>query len=191
MPPLIKKKISLYQQHVKKWSNCDRCELSKGRRKVVLIRGQLPCDIMFVGEAPGESEDVIGSPFVGPAGKLLDHVIKQGIDGHTVRYALTNLVGCFPKEQKDTKNHAPPDAAIKACSPRLDDVYRMARPSLVVCVGSLSAKWVRKLMDWTPNEMIDLVHPAAILRADVVSQEAEINRSIVKLNTAIQNLLPF
>lgn len=189
--PVVKKKISLYQSHVNKWSNCTRCELSEGRRKVVLVRGQLPCDILFIGEAPGESEDVIGTPFVGPAGKLLDHIIKHSIDGHTIRYALTNLVGCFPKEQKATKNHAPPEECIKACSPRLDEVYRMARPDVVVRVGALAVKWVDKLFDWQPNHTVDLVHPAFILRQDVVSQQSEIDRSIAKLKAAIEQILPF
>ena len=189
--PKIVKKISLYQAHVQKWGDCRRCELSKGRKKIVLLRGQLPCDVLFVGEAPGESEDVLGSPFVGPAGKLLDHIVKHAVDGHTVRYALTNLVGCFPKEAKGTGNHAPPDEAIKACSPRVDEVYRMAKPSVVVRVGSLASKWVDKLQDWEPGHTVDLVHPAAILRADAVAQQAEIDRSIVKLKTAIEAILPF
>ena len=189
--PKVTKKISLYQAHVKKWSDCRRCELSEGRKKIVLLRGQLPCDVLFVGEAPGESEDVLGSPFVGPAGKLLDHIVKHAVDGHTVRYALTNLVGCFPKEAKGTGNHAPPDEAIKACSPRVDEVYRMAKPSVVVRVGSLASKWVDKLQDWEPGHTVDLVHPAAILRADAVAQQAEIDRSIVKLKTAIEAILPF
>jgi uracil-DNA glycosylase len=63
---------------------------------VVLCRGRLPCDVLFVGEAPGVSEDVLGRPFVGPAGKLLDTIVERALDGQ-YDCAMTNLVACIPK----------------------------------------------------------------------------------------------
>ena len=85
-----------YQRHREKWKGCERCSLYRGRRSVVLCRGKLPCDVLFVGEAPGVSEDVLGRPFVGPAGKLLDEIVERALDGQ-YDYAITNLVACIPK----------------------------------------------------------------------------------------------
>ncbi len=69
---------SKYQEYKKQWKGCKRCPLYKTRRKIVHCRGSLPCDIFFLGEAPGDSEDLLGKPFVGPAGKLLDRIIAKG-----------------------------------------------------------------------------------------------------------------
>lgn len=78
--------ISLYSAHVERWKSCQRCALGRTRDKIVLAKGRLPCDVLFVGEAPGESEDVIGLPFVGPAGRLLDEMIRDagylGVHAH-------------------------------------------------------------------------------------------------------------
>lgn len=68
--------VSIYSAHVQTWRGCTACSLSVQRSRVVLYRGQVPCDVLFVGEAPGESEDVVGTPFIGPAGKLLDAMIR-------------------------------------------------------------------------------------------------------------------
>lgn len=69
--------LSPYQQLVEDWKACTRCYLHLGRRKVVLARGQIPAEVLFVGEAPGEAEDTLGKPFKGPAGQLLDHIIRR------------------------------------------------------------------------------------------------------------------
>lgn len=70
---------SRYSIHVENWSDCRACELHLGRRNVVLARGALPCDVLFVGEAPGKSEDTVGAPFVGPAGQLLDTIVAGAL----------------------------------------------------------------------------------------------------------------
>ena len=64
---------SSFQQHREKWRDCQSCLLNKCRNRVVMARGKLPSPILFIGEAPGESENVVGLPFVGPAGRLLDY----------------------------------------------------------------------------------------------------------------------
>lgn len=70
---------SRYSLHVENWSDCRACELHLWRRNVVLARGALPCDVLFVGEAPGKSEDAVGAPFVGPAGQLLDAIVAGAL----------------------------------------------------------------------------------------------------------------
>ena len=73
--------LTLFQEHQNRWKDCTDCSLHASRIKVVLARGKLPCDILFTGEAPGESENVIGRPFIGPAGKLLDDIVGQATKG--------------------------------------------------------------------------------------------------------------
>ncbi len=73
---LIRTKLD---QHIADWESCTRCPLHTTRRWVVLGRGTLPCDVLFVGEAPGNSENDIGKPFIGQAGKILDSLISASV----------------------------------------------------------------------------------------------------------------
>ena len=151
-----------YQKHVKKWSSCKLCKLCETRDKVVLCRGKLPCDVLFIGEGPGPSEDAIGLPFVGPAGKLLDDMIFQAREkaGHVVdtgetnergdfiegwapadlRLAFTNIVACIPKDDSDKPYVDPQEWAIEACRERLIELVHIAQPKLVILVGKISKK---------------------------------------------------
>lgn len=148
------------QQHYQRWSKgCGSCHCENAT-KIVFCRGQLPCDVLFVGEAPGASEDVRGVPFDGPAGLLLDDIIREatpmmcccglplnGSHDHNscgppipddVRWAFTNLVGCLPHNES---GKVEPDAdQIKSCRPRLMEFVGIARPRLVVAVGAVAEK---------------------------------------------------
>lgn len=165
----------------------------------MLARGKIPCDILFIGEAPGPSEDVIGQPFVGPAGKLLDAIIEEGIYAHSDwRVAFTNLVACIPKDETQTKFGEPPKHAIQACQGRLIEFVQLAKPQLIVRVGKLSQKWIPNQEMFTgptkQKEQIqfaDIVHPAAVLRADISQQGLAKQRCVVTLSDAVEQLTPF
>lgn len=162
-----------FQLHKQKWGECTLCPLHETRASVVLVRGDIPCEVLFVGEAPGPSEDALGSPFKGPAGHLLDTIIERaigalGID-HTISTAFTNLVACIPiDESAGGKFAEPPKESIKACAPRLDEIGAMCNPSLVVAVGALANKVLTKKREdgckWIQGEYVHIVHPAYILR---------------------------
>jgi DNA polymerase len=144
--------------------------------------------VLFVGEAPGQSEDVIGLPFVGPAGKLLDEIIDQGLDGQ-YDYALTNLVCCIPLDENGSKVTEPPKEAILACSDRLQEFVTICRPKVIVCVGSLSAKWIEKNFGYRiSNLFVSITHPAAILRMDVSQRGLAIQRAVVTLQDSVEEL---
>lgn len=183
--------ISLFAQHVAKWSACTGCTLHETRRSVVISRGHVPCDIVFIGEAPGESEDVLGRPFCGPAGKLLDSIIEQAMTVTTkpLRWAFTNVVCCIPRED-GRKASAPMSGEITACSGRLKEFVRIAAPRLIVCVGALARDWVPQFIDPTEEglEMSEVMHPAAILRANVAQRDLLIRRAVVALANAIKEL---
>lgn len=187
--------LSLYHQHVEKWKNgcgSSLCPEKGTSSQVCLVRGHLPCDVLFVGEAPGRSESCIGLPFVGPAGHLIDSIIERALSPG-VTHALTNLVGCLPLEDDGRKATAPPEEAIEKCSARLQDIVRIANPDLLVCVGSLSKDWLTPGHKWTikfhkPMWQLDIIHPAAILRSNTAQQGLLIQRATVQLRIAVREL---
>lgn len=176
--------------HVAKWKDCTACPLCRQRDNIVLARGQVPCDVLFVGEAPGASEDALGRPFVGPAGHLLDQIIERALPPGT-RYALTNLVACFPRDAKAEGINEPEVSEIKACRPRLEEFIELCSPRLVVCVGSLASDWLQhdaygKVCGATA---VDIVHPAAILRMPLAQKQMAVQRAIVVLRNAVEDMI--
>lgn len=180
--------MTKYSEHKNKWISCMLCDLCHRRKKVVLCRGVLPAPILFIGEAPGNSEDVVGQPFKGPAGKLLDSIISAATKDE-IRYAMTNLVACIPKGEDNTKTKEPPESAIKACMPRLEELIEMCDPKLVFCVGDLAYEWVPKLsvFDWKCTAtFVKLKHPAAILRLDKMKQAIAVQDCIGDLRETLE-----
>lgn len=177
--------ITPYQKHVKQWQYCQRCPLGSVRNRIVLARGKIPADIIFLGEAPGDSEDVLGIPFCGPAGHLLDDIIRQTIPPN-LRLLFSNLVACFPREQKEAGINEPPKEAIEACMPRVHDLLAIAKPKLLILVGQLAEKWEAKRIKWT-GPKAGIIHPAAILRMDISQKGLAIQRAAVQLSEAVQS----
>lgn len=192
------------QMHVAKWSNCAACELHDQRRIVVTYRGTVPCDVLFIGEAPGESEDQCGYPFVGPAGHLLDKIVRESlgaagridaVDGRSdLAVAFTNLVCCFPKEAKREGVNEPPDTAIKACTPRLREFVALCKPKLIVTVGKLSDAWTYKVTEkidvskCPSPRWCNITHPAAMLRAPAAQRGLMVQKAVVVLSQALEEL---
>lgn len=183
-----------YETHVKQWGNCTKCPLHKTRKKIVLARGKIPATVLFIGEAPGQSEDVLGVPFIGPAGKLLDNQIEQAELEAEVSYSklFSNLVGCIPKDPNtNRKNEEPVAEEIEACSPRLEQLFKLAKPKLIVCVGKLSEK-VGKAYEWgitNKCKTVSIAHPAFILRIQNPAQRHhEYDKVVVQLASAFRNL---
>lgn len=188
--------MTRWQQHVSQWKDCQRCSLCSGRARVVLARGTIPCRVLFIGEAPGESEDAIGQPFVGPAGHLLNSIIAEALPADAP-YALTNLVGCVPREDDGSKTTEPPTEAIEACATRLEEMVTLCDPLLLVCVGALAENWImgtkgkRHLLPGYSGKLVAITHPAAILRANVAQRGLMIQRCIARIAVAYEECPPF
>ena len=133
---------------------------------------------MFVGEQPGDAEDLEGRPFVGPAGKLLDRVLEDvGIDRSTVY--VTNVVKHFKWEPRGKRRiHKKPSASeVAACRPWLDTEIELVKPRAIVCLGATAAqallgrtfKVTAHRGAFVPSSLAPLVlatvHPSSILRA--------------------------
>ena len=204
MPPIEKPK-SPYQEHCERWKEgcgSDQCD---GARRIVLCRGKLPCDVLFIGEAPGESEDVLGKPFVGPAGKLLDEIIDRASfesgaweekdvgDAHvgqpTLHMAWTNIVGCIPRNEDGDKAMEPSKKQIEKCRPRLREIVKIAKPKLIVFVGKLSDKYGPVALKGIKARTTKIIHPAAIIRAGVEQQGLLVQRAMVTLTSAFEDLV--
>jgi len=185
-----------FQQHVKRWENCQKCHYCKHRTRVVIGRGKLPAEILFVGEAPGKSENSLGIPFSGPSGQLLDHIIERaGISDK--RLYFTNLVCCIPIEELEpgifAKATEPDDEAIKACRPRLEELIKIANPKLIVCVGSVAADYLDRTVRNPVKipegcEINKIVHPSFILRSNVATRELKIQQCAVALANSVEEI---
>jgi len=172
-----------YREHWQQWHDCDKCDLSKVRFKVVLARGRIPCHFLFVGEAPGYAENVLGRPFVGPSGKLLDRLL---VDAQIPpeSYCITNLVACIPLDQSGKKISQPPERAIQACRPRLEQMIQLANPKCIIAVGRIAQSELRGFAKHS------IIHPAAILRMEDERREKTITATVKQLIFIRQKELP-
>lgn len=112
---------------------CRGCPLGDTRTRLVFGVGSETAEVLFVGEGPGEQEDLQGEPFVGPAGKLLDDMLRMiGLDRQ--RVYIANIVKCRPPRNRDP---LPDEQA--ACRPWLERQIALLQPKLVVCLGRIAA----------------------------------------------------
>lgn len=112
---------------------CKKCALHETRTNCVFGYGNREADLMFIGEAPGENEDLQGVPFVGRAGKLFDQYLAAvGIDRDDVYIA--NMLKCRPPKNRD-----PLPAEQDLCIEYLREQVRLIKPKLIVCLGRISA----------------------------------------------------
>jgi len=114
--------------------DCQRCRLSKGRKNIVFGEGSVDAEIMFIGEGPGEDEDIQGRPFVGKAGQLLTKLIeKMGFKREDVY--IGNIVKCRPPFNRD-----PEEDEISACSPFIKKQADIISPKVIVSLGRVSTQ---------------------------------------------------
>lgn len=183
---------SPFRSLVERWRDCERCELSKVRLKVVMSRGKIPSQLVVVAESPGIVEDLFGSPLVGSSGEELDRWIEiaGAAVGYTPSIAFMNLVGCY-SNVPDRKTPEPTAKEIETCYPRLDALIKLCKPRIIIAVGKLSEKWAEK-KDWlnlypTVEKVISILHPSGFLR-DRMKFEDKMQRAILALETAFEEL---
>lgn len=150
--------------------NCTKCDLCNTRTNVVVGVGNQNADIMFIGEGPGENEDLQAQPFVGRAGKLLDQMLNAvDLDRNTNIY-IANIVKCRPPQNRD-----PRPEEQEMCIDWLRNQVRLIKPKIIVCLGRIaSAKIIKEDIKITQEHgnffekngilMMPMLHPAALLR---------------------------
>lgn len=153
----------------KQCAECAKCSLSETRTNCVFGGGSREAKLMFVGEAPGENEDLSGIPFVGRAGKLFDkYLYAVDIDRESVY--ISNILKCRPPKNRD-----PLPEEKDCCIGFLREQFKLLRPSIIVCLGRIAAmhlikpdfkitqehgQWFEKNGVW----MCAVYHPSALLR---------------------------
>src|SRR5437763_2262497 len=167
-------------------AGCTACDLHKTGTQTVFGEGKASADVVFVGEQPGDQEDLQGRPFVGPAGKLLDKALEDaGIDRTQVY--VTNVVKHFKWQARGKRRiHQKPNwSEIAACRPWLEAELDVIEPRVLVCLGATAAQALLgrdfrvsrqrgELVDSDLAEnVIATVHPSSILRADDDTRELE------------------
>ena len=123
-----------WDQLQQKCAECTACSLCKTRTNSVFGYGNKNADLMFVGEAPGEQEDLSGIPFVGRAGKLFDKYL-EAVDISRDEVYIANILKCRPPRNRD-----PLPAEEDACIEHLYKQIEIINPKIIVCLGRISAK---------------------------------------------------
>ena len=148
---------------------CERCSLFETRTNVVFGVGNPEAEVLFIGEGPGEQEDLTGEPFVGRAGKLLDDMLSI-IDLDRTKIYIANIVKCRPPKNRDPLN-----TEQDACIDWLRKQTAMIKPKIIVCLGRIAAMRIitpefkisvdhGKWYEAGGIKMMALFHPAALLR---------------------------
>ncbi len=131
-------KIKRMIEHRNKIKDCHRCDLRKVYDKPVPCIGNPDADVMFVGEAPGADEVLLGKPFVGPSGKMLrSAIVDGGLDPDDV--FITNVLCCRPTDNKFPSD----EALVKICLGHIGKEMEIVRPKIVVAVGGKAHLFLR------------------------------------------------
>ena len=176
--------------------SCQRCPLSPTRTQVVFGTGNENADILFVGEGPGENEDVQGEPFVGKAGQLLDKYLAVIDLSRKKNIYIANIVKCRPPKNRD-----PLPEEQECCIEWLRAQTRLIKPKIIVCLGRIAAqrlisedfKVTRQHGEFIKKGNILFMgpyHPAALLRnpankPDALSDFQKLREKIKELNIEI------
>ena len=159
-------------------TNCHLCELSKSRQRVVFGKGNPNSNIVFIGEAPGATEDSLGEPFVGRAGELLTKMIERVLERPRSSVYISNIVKCRPPN-----NRTPTPKEALSCRPYILQELEILQPKLIVALGATAFRYLTN--DNTPiskarghffayngSKVLPTYHPSYLLRNPSAKREA-------------------
>ena len=164
---------------------CQNCGLAPTRTNVVFGVGDRQADVLFIGEGPGQQEDLRGEPFVGPAGQLLDRMLAV-IDLDRTRVYIANIIKCRPPRNRD-----PLPGEQDLCIGYLRAQVKLIKPKIIVCLGRISAmrlirpdyritrehgQWIQKAGVW----ITAVYHPSLLLRDPRKKDDMLIDMKAVK-----------
>ncbi len=172
--------------------DCHLCELSKSRKKVVFGEGNINSPIMFIGEAPGASEDESGRPFVGRAGQLLTKIIESVLLCEREDVYIANVIKCRPPQ-----NRVPSSTEVASCKPYILKQIAMVNPKILVALGTTSYQFLTD--DMTPISrvrgvtlefgdkiLIPTFHPSYLLRNPSAKKDAY--RDFLKIKAYLEEI---
>jgi len=178
--------------------SCRGCDLYRHATQAVFGEGPKKARLVFIGEQPGNEEDMKGHPFVGPAGGLLDRALADASIDRAEVY-VTNVVKHFKFEERGKRriHEKPRIGEIKACEPWLEAEIDLIQPEVIICLGATAAQTLLGAKfrltksrgvpldhPWAPH-VVATVHPSAILRApDAAQRHEEYSRFVADLKAA-------
>jgi len=202
------------KSHVDRWETCTRCPLGEAATEHVIFRGDVPCEILFIGEAPGEDEDASGLPFVGRAGKCFQKIVDRTFEERRkdqgwhlcckqhrkdlktfppFTYAVTNTLCCRPPKNRD-----PLPEEMEACRPRLQEFVNLCSPQVIVLLGKVSQKnsprsytYYRDGLVTVEPKILEWYHPSYLLRKGRSFEEEKRAAYTLELLQEVRNLVPF
>lgn len=184
--------INSWEDLYNECTNCQKCELFKTRTNVVFGIGNPKAEVLFIGEGPGENEDLKGEPFVGRAGKLLDKMLEAIDLNRNKNIYIANIVKCRPPKNRDPKIEEQ-----EACINWLRNQVALIKPKIIVCLGRIAAmKIIKPDIKITKEHgtffkkgnilIMPTLHPAALLRNP--HQKPEAFNDFLKLREKINEI---
>ncbi|MCI7085527.1 uracil-DNA glycosylase [bacterium] len=173
---------------------CQKCPLCRTRHNVVVGVGNKNAKVMFIGEGPGENEDLQGEPFVGRGGKLLDKMLNAVDLDRNKNIYIANIVKCRPPKNRDPK---PEEQDM--CIDWLRNQVKLIKPKIIVCLGRIAAAKIIKsdikitkehgiFFEKNGTLMTAMLHPAAVLRDP--RRKPEAFDDFLKLREKINEICP-
>ncbi len=159
-------------------NSCHLCELSKSRNKVVFGKGDPKSNIVFIGEAPGATEDSLGEPFVGRAGELLTNMIERVLERPRSSVYISNIVKCRPPN-----NRTPTPKEALTCRPYILKELEIIQPKLIVALGATAFRYLTNdttaiskarghFFTYHNSKVLPTYHPSFLLRNPSAKKEA-------------------
>ena len=196
--------LPLMQSHITKWENCRLCELCDNRHFPAFFRGRVPCNVLFIGDYPGDEDTMTGVPFHPRSqnGEILESIIQETVEAANygpkqkidkiwslqplittspLTWAATNLTAC-PSEG------SPPENTIQSCQPRLEEFIALCRPQLklIVAVGKMAEKYITKHCHNKQTKMTVIPHPSWIVKQEDI--DLEIKKVVLNLREVLKCL---
>ena len=193
-PAIVEMRRKAWAELRRRVENCQKCTLCKTRKQIVLGEGTTEnCRCVIIGEAPGETEDEQGRPFVGDSGKLLRKILNDCRIPREKVY-ITNVLKCRPPHNRD-----PETPEMDACEEHLEAQLLLLQPDIVVTVGRISTQWLLKStqtisnirgkwLDWRMIKLLPIFHPSYLLRSRNVAHLQLTYKDIYELKQALDRL---
>ena len=186
--------LASLQAHMNKWKGCTDCALYANATNKVFFRGHVPCDILFIGEAPGPTEDRLGRPFTGKLADCFDAIVKRtlvycanNLKGRIPLWCVTNPVLCVPLQ--DRKVRPPSHKEVDACSLRLREFIDLCKPKLIVAMGDVAFDAIHNRAIGLDYTIKKIPHPGRMVRLNRDEDiELEVKRASLLLGPALVSM---
>lgn len=206
-PRVNKVYLNAIQQHMAKWSGCTDCPLGSICRQKVFFRGDVPCDVLIIGNGPLQNDEDVGLPMKGENGEVIDEIIDDTIAkfnsrrfnalpkdeqlkqlfGKTsympLKTCITNAVLCRGTDTPDRDD-------LRACSKRLAEFIAIAKPQLLIAAGKQAGSAVIQLLAHLPEypRSMEIKAPGYVTRLGGDDRETEMARIKLSINKALSNV---